>query len=214
MPRKKASQGKPATALPGPAQPGLCGQPPPPGRRGVGSCPGPPSLLVAVCGDSPLVPRNAVIFGPDVIKVVPRFPANQQLRNTAPSFPPLPLPLAVKACEHQGWGAQKASGSPTVLCPCKAGCPHRGGGFSSSCSLLWAAPPLQDPRTPNPPWAGGRGEAAGGLSLASLRRSWVRGWPAGLTAPVGGSLQGPRRPRPGERGRAPAGEREPAGALL
>lgn len=62
------------------------------GRGWVGSCLGPPSPLAAVCGDSPLVPRNAVIFGPDVIKVVPRFPANQQLRNTAPSSPPAPPP--------------------------------------------------------------------------------------------------------------------------
>lgn len=40
--------------------------------------PFPPSQF---CGDSPLVPRNIVIIGPNVIKIVPRFPANQQLRN-------------------------------------------------------------------------------------------------------------------------------------
>lgn len=73
---------------PGWAQPGLSGQPPRPGSCGVGSGLSPPSLLAAIGGDSPLVPRNAVIFGPDVIKVVPRFPANQQLRNTAPPLPP------------------------------------------------------------------------------------------------------------------------------
>lgn len=52
-------------------------------QQGVGSCLAPPTLLAAVCGNLPLVPRN-VIFGPSVIKIVPRFPANQQLRNMAP----------------------------------------------------------------------------------------------------------------------------------
>lgn len=55
-------------------------------QRGVRSCLDPPCPPSAVCGDSPLVPRKVVIFGPSVIKIVPRFPAKQQLRNTgAPS---------------------------------------------------------------------------------------------------------------------------------
>lgn len=49
----------------------------------VGSCLGPPALLAAVCGNLPLVPRT-VIFGASVIKIVLRFPANQQLTNMAP----------------------------------------------------------------------------------------------------------------------------------
>lgn len=174
------------------AQPGLCGQPPPPGSWGVGRCLGPPSSLVGVCGDSPLVPRNAVIFGPDIIKVVPTFPANQQLRNTAPR--------PVKACENQGqshgslqtqgWLAPKARGSPTVLCPCKACCPHLGP--SSPPGAPSGQPRLRKTSAPQT-------RRRAGAPLAPLRRSSVRDWPAWLTAP-GGSRQGVRRPLPGGSG--------------
>lgn len=47
----------------------------PPASEAVGSCLGPSSLLSPACGDSPLAPRNVVIFGPSVTKTVPRVPA-------------------------------------------------------------------------------------------------------------------------------------------
>lgn len=144
MPRKKPLKGRPATALPGQAQPGLCGQPPHPGRGGMGSCPGPPSLLAAVCGDSPLVPRNAVIFGPDVIKVVPRFPANQQLRNTAPFFPPCPSPSPGKHVNTRAGEHARPAAPPQSSAHARPAAPTRGLRFLPE-------PPLGSPASARPP---------------------------------------------------------------
>lgn len=71
MPRKKASQGRPATALPGPSQPGLCGQPPPPAAVGWGAAWAPLPLWPLFVVTHLWFPGTLLFLAPMLLRLCP-----------------------------------------------------------------------------------------------------------------------------------------------